>query len=333
MISIGLSITLSDFAEKYLRTFIIRILELVGRKWGIILIGAVNKTDEKGVPFTYYPDKSGKQRNPIAIAQYGMDYWDDFLKSKKGKSKDATSVTCIREKFLNTANWLADNITFKGAFAVWEFNFAQERFNMTPPWVSGMAQGQGMQVLVRAHSLTNESKYLEIAGKALNAFTRDIAEGGVRIKMGNEGYWYEEYASIGGKNPRVLNGMIYALLGVKEYYEYTKDKKALAIFEEGLVALKSTLSKYDGKGFTYYDAMGTRAGNFYDRLHIELMTTLYELTKDEIFRNYYARWKKYSQRHFFIREFVLQPPDRSDILVLTVLFVVILLVMQLLLKC
>ncbi len=51
----------------------------------------------------------------------------------------------------------------------------------------------------------------------MNSFYIDVKDGGVTEKSNDKGWWYEEYAGKGGKNPRVLNEMEYTLLGLYDY--------------------------------------------------------------------------------------------------------------------
>jgi hypothetical protein len=78
---------------------------------------------------------------------------------------------------------------------------------------------------------------LDFANRFLNSFFVEVENGGVTYKTKN-GYWYEEYACKGGKESRVLNGMMFALLGIHEYLKYTNDAKARFLFNKG-VCIKS----------------------------------------------------------------------------------------------
>lgn len=66
-----------------------------------------------------------------------------------------------------------------------------------------------------------------------------------------DGWWYEEYADPGGRNPRVLNGMIFALEGIYDFWLITGDDMARMIFEKGILALRAELPRYDAWGWSY----------------------------------------------------------------------------------
>lgn len=198
-----------------------------------------------------------------------------------------------------------------------------------------MAQGLGLEVLGKAYKLTNNEKYLESANLVLNSFYKDTPEG-VRVKL-SKGWWYEEYVDEGGKNPRVLNGMIFAIEGLYNFYKDTGSSKALELFNKGILAVKENLYKYDGRGWSYYDILGKPASENYQKIHISQMQFLYNVTGEKIFLNYYNDWAQDYKSIFkpFICSFIFPPIAESDIVVLvsTILltFLILLFLTQLIL--
>lgn len=253
--------------------------------------------DDDGVPLNDYQFMGstyvGKQRYPITIAQRALTCWDKddiylphyYPFKDKNKGYD-------EQGFLNCAKWIVNNATSHDDYVIWEINFPHEHYNLTAPWRSAMAQGQCIQVLVRAYEVTGDDNYLELARKALGVFYVEVENGGVTFK-GDEGWWYEEYADEGGTNPRVLNGHIFALEGIYEYYAATNDEEAKYLFDMGILALKSHLPDYDSGTWTYCNTLGEMATEGYHKLHITQMSHLYDLTNDSIFQQYHDRWEDY----------------------------------------
>lgn len=136
-------------------------------------------------------------------------------------------------------------------------------------------------------------KYLKAAQLALNAFFIPVEEGGVLYIDGDGGWWYLEYGYKGEPKPRTLNGFIFALMGIYEYYKITGDKRALLLFNRGVEELKRHLHEYDTGSWTRYDLVGTMASVKYHKIHVKQMKIMYELTGDEIFLKYYEKWKAY----------------------------------------
>ena len=50
--------------------------------------------------------------------------------------------------FLNDSNWLVENAIKKDNYTVWEYKFPWPMYNLSSSWVSAMAQGQAIQVLI-----------------------------------------------------------------------------------------------------------------------------------------------------------------------------------------
>lgn len=93
-----------------------------------------------------------------------------------------------------------------------------------------MAQGEALRVMGLAYKETNDTKYLHTGKQLLHSFYVLEDDVGIAVKTKDNGWWYEEYADDGGKKPCVLNGMMYAILGVYDYYEVTQDPEAKFIF-------------------------------------------------------------------------------------------------------
>lgn len=105
----------------------------------------INIIDADGIPIVDYGYINGKyvgrQRNPVVISQKAFSYYENY---KKGDVKS-------KILFLNCANSLVDNSIDYGNYSILEYHFLFEKYGMTDPWRSGMAQGQAIQVLVKAH--------------------------------------------------------------------------------------------------------------------------------------------------------------------------------------
>ncbi len=236
--------------------------------------------DELGVPVVYYRDV-GPQRNPVTVCNYALKYYQDGNKNY----------------FWNCVDWLAKNLSDKGVFSVWEYNFPWKLYNLRPPWVSGMAQGLGIKVFVLAYKETGNEEFIKLAFDALKAFTSSVEEGGVlQVDESDGGYWYEEYASPSSIPSYVLNGHIFALEGIYELFALTKHNTAKMLFDKGISELKTHIDEYDTGSWTYYDRLKLVASWGYHNLHINQMAYLWKITGDELFMKYHRKWKLYMQK-------------------------------------
>jgi hypothetical protein len=240
------------------------------------------KKDVNGVAVVRYPEPVGSQRYAISIADLSMDSYDRWI-----MTHDRTAKT----EFLNAADWIVNNIDKDGINRV---TFDWATYKLEAPWQSGMAQGLMLKVLQRAYEITGDEKYDQAAKRVLNSFYIDVKDGGVTY---TDEWWYEEYANMGGSEPHVLNGMMYATLGIYDYYNRTHDPTALDLFQKGVDSLKQNMGKYehpDGSGYTYYDLSKNPAWE-YQEVHVRLANELYEATGDPTFKEYAERWQGFRE--------------------------------------
>jgi hypothetical protein len=181
-------------------------------------------------------------------------------------------------------------------YSVWIYNIPSLTYGIPMPWVSGMAQGVGIQTLLLAYNLTKDDKYMITAESALKSFNKEVKLGGVTFKD-KEGWWYGEYACHNwNKEPRVLNGFIFALLGINDYYKATGDENAKRLFDLGFSDLKSHLADFDTGSWTNYDSLGLRASRDYHHIHVTILGILYDITGDSEIKMYRDKWKGYESR-------------------------------------
>jgi heparosan-N-sulfate-glucuronate 5-epimerase len=247
--------------------------------------------DAAGVPLLDYRGQIGLQHNPIAIAQYGLANYNRLAQDSDPQQR--------RTKFLAASNWLVANLAQNGKGAwVWNHNFDWEyRDTLKAPWYSGLAQGQGVSLLLRAHRDTGDTTYLDAAQRAFASLTRSINDGGVLFTDEHGDVWIEEYLV----NPptHILNGMIWASWGVYDYVLTTGDAAARQVFDRVVQTLVRNLDRYDLGFWSLYEQSGTRlkmiASPFYHCLHIAQLRVMHKLTGDGLFLQYADRWQRYAQ--------------------------------------
>jgi heparosan-N-sulfate-glucuronate 5-epimerase len=245
--------------------------------------------DENGIPLLDYHGKIGLQHNPIAIAQYGLGNYNQYRRTKDAQR---------RKKFLLVADWLTTHLEKNAhGLMVWNHHFDWEyRDTLRAPWYSGLAQGQGISVLVRAHRETGSEHYLQAATQALASFFTPVAEGGVAFADDRGDLWFEEYVV---SPTHILNGFMWALWGVYDYFLATLHPHAQELFQRGVQTLARNLDKYDLGFWSLYEQSGTRlpmvASPFYHQLHIVQLRIMHRLTGEEVFAQTAERWEAYSR--------------------------------------
>jgi len=249
--------------------------------------------DAGGIPLLDYQGSLGRQYNPIAVAQFGLGNFNAFCRS---------GDLARRQKFLGIADWLVVNLeTNRAGLRVWNHHFNWEyRTTLRAPWHSALAQGQGISVLVRAYSETQDSRYMEAAQYAFAAFQKETGDGGVLHVDQRGDLWLEEY--IVSPPTHILNGFIWAMWGVYDYWLTTADDAARQLFAATTATLKRNLVSYDAGFWSLYELAGTRlkmlASPFYHRLHIAQLGVLHKLTGEEIFARYAGKWSAYRYNFF-----------------------------------
>ena len=244
--------------------------------------------DNKGIPMLDYQGAIGLQYNPIAISQWGLGNYNLWY-----KEKEETQLL----SFIKCADWLVENLELnKFNFKVWMHHFDFEyRDKLKSPWYSGLAQGQGISLLVRAFSVTKEKKYSDAAHEAFKVFNYSINDGGVNYKDEKDQVWIEEYIVF--PPTHILNGFIWGSWGVYDYALQFKDDKAMGLFNLYIKTLLNELDSFDNGSWSLYEHSGTWlkmiASPFYHKLHIVQLKVMFQITSESFFLVYANKWQKY----------------------------------------
>ncbi|MDD2646443.1 MAG: D-glucuronyl C5-epimerase family protein [Patescibacteria group bacterium] len=251
--------------------------------------------DSGGIPLLDYHGQIGQQYNPIAIAQYGLGHYNLYQQNHNQQNL----YIAIRQ-----ANWLVDNLEKNDqGILVWMHHFDWEyRDKLKAPWYSALAQGNGISLLVRIYLTTKEEKYLAAAQKAFASLLVSIKKGGVLDIDRHGDYWLEE--TIVEPPTHILNGFLWTLMGVWDYWLLTKEVSAKDLFDNCLETLRNNLSYFDAGFWSLYEQSGTKmkmlTSRFYHSLHVVQLEIMYRMTNKPIFKFYHDRWDKYQKNKLFI---------------------------------
>ena len=244
--------------------------------------------DMNGIPLLDYRGALGPQYNPIAIAQYGLGNFNQWITNG---SDDRFA------RFLRVSDWLVNQLEPNHAgFDVWMHKFDWDyRETLKAPWYSALAQGQGISVMVRAFHATKKHIYLDAARRAFRSFQADVRDGGVVFTDQNGNTWFEEY--IVDPPTHILNGFIWASWGICDYALLTADSAASELFARAITTLERALERFDIGYWSLYELSETLlpmlASPFYHSLHITQLQVMYRLTGLPVFRKYAERWDSY----------------------------------------
>jgi hypothetical protein len=264
--------------------------------------------DDKGIPYVYYREQNGitagNQYNATIVSNYAIDYYKRILN---------TNDTITKAKFLNCINWLANNMSYRDNYALYDFNWQQPWYpSVGVPFTSGMTSGRAIEAFTDAYKLYRSPKYLDYAKSLVRGFYIPIQLGGFTYKEPN-GWWYEEIADRNLHTPRILDGHIFAVTGVHEYWVVTKDDSATYVVQKGIQALKHELPGYDiGNGWSYYDVYHKVSDKKYHWLLVSQMKQLWKITNDNFFYQFYNKWNAPLKKPYVLR--VLEERNRSGII-------------------
>lgn len=220
----------------------------------------------------YHVDTGEEIYFSIGIFQYGLAAYDLFLK---------THDEIYKNKLLACADWAVENQQEDGGWVT----FAYE--NPEHPY-SSMAQGEGISMLIRAHIVTQDERYISTVHKAEDFMIKPIADGGTTNYQGDDVYLYECT-----HDPLILNGWIFSLWGLYDYSKYIEDSDVQKVLHATLTSLKRKLPDFDIKYWSKYDDGKRICSPFYHKLHIAQLNTMYDLFGDSIYKDVADKWEKY----------------------------------------
>lgn len=201
--------------------------------------------------------------------------------------------------FQSNLEWIYENATLKNKLPYWHYNYNHGIHKA--PWASAISQGMAISVLVRGYVSLKDKKYLDMAVSASKTLILPIHDGGFKYCYDNFKCWFEESEN----NSHILNGHIYALLGIYDLYRCTQDNKFKELFLEGVIDIKNNIHFFDLGFSSRYDAIQHYpSDNSYHKIHIVLFEILAQLTQDSFFEKKAIEWNKvYKSRYLKILGF------------------------------
>lgn len=235
----------------------------------------VTKDDPAIMVPQYYMDTGEKIYFSIGVFQYGLGAYDLYLQTRQEIYKD---------KLLACADWAVENQQTDGGWITFAYNHPDTPY-------SAMAQGEGISMLLRAHQVTGDSRYIESARLAKDFMLKPIPEGGTTTYEDGLVLLYEATA-----NPVILNGWIFSLWGLYDYCKYTTDEEAKVVLDRTLASLVRKLPDFDTGYWSMYEDGKRICSPFYHQLHIAQLTVMYDLFGDAVYDTYARRWTDYANR-------------------------------------
>ena len=237
--------------------------------------------DSNNVSIFIYKDK--EYYHPVQLAQRTLEFLNslkitgnnEYLKWAEAHTKKLEEIGIIYDDALHFPYYFDYNL----------HGYVDQQ--MTAPWFSGMAQGEALSVFCRMYTITNNENYLATADQIFHSFLRvsDTVKPWVTFIDEAGYYWIEEYPISREYPAHVLNGFIFGIYGIYDYYSLTKNATALEVLKATLTTLKHYLGDYRvEKDISNYCLGHNHKSLVYHNVHIDQLRTLYQITDDIFFK-------------------------------------------------
>ena len=232
----------------------------------------ITKDDPSILVPKYYVDSGEEIFFSIGIFQYGLGAYDLYLQTGQQQYLD---------KLIACADWAVANQEPNGAWDTFSYQ------NPEHPY-SSMAQGEGISLLLRALIATKDEKYFKAATLAKEYMLIPLEDGGTTGYDGEDVVLYEDT-----EDPVILNGWIFSLWGIYDYWKYTKDAATENILDRTVRTLVRQLDDFDIKYWSKYDAGNRICSPFYHELHIAQLRVMHDLFGYREFLDTANKWETY----------------------------------------
>lgn len=236
--------------------------------------------DQHGIPVNKILESKKPVYFATTIVQKALGHYDCWLMAKR--DGDWTD-------FISLCDWLVENQDRSGGWDVW----TQMNLKASVPY-NAMTQGEVISAMVRAWQHTKEPAYKDCAQRALKLMLLPVQKGGTTFY--EEDYVFLEEVPIDPRNT-ILNGWIFAMIGLYDYYLSFGDISARSSFINTLHTLDTHIHLFDFDYWSCYDTCRHLASHVYHNLHIAQLTALNQIMPgySEI-KKYRNKWLIYQKR-------------------------------------
>ncbi len=241
--------------------------------------------DERGILLSGSPIKF---YHPIRIAQYALHMHERL------KNGDESAL----RPFMSHARWLRDNqVNRFGMPGCYAFPFAWKKYGAEPGWISGMAQGEAISVLLRAEEVAPGFGYGDAAVNAAEPFRRPVTHGGVVWRGSGGATFFEEVAVEPAAH--ILNGSLFATFGLFDLLRCGGPSWVRGLFDDAVATLLRQIALFDSGYWSYYSLLASRSGRRhvatlkYHAFHIAQLRVLTGMTGEGYFAAVAADWLRY----------------------------------------
>lgn len=240
--------------------------------------------DSTGVRMFSFAGETKQWNHPVGQAQYALVNLNSYR-----LTKDPAYLTIASK---NAQRLVDQRVESGGAwYYPYDFDFAvhgDTTQTLQAPWYSAMAQGQALSVFVRLFEVTGDAAW-KTAADATYATLRQTPEGTAPFasRVDEKGrLWLEEYPRYPVENSeKVLNGHIFAIYGLHDYWQLTQSEEVRGI---ALGALRTVELTVPGefrrvRAVSVYSLWHKVPTFSYHKVHIRQFLELWRLTRSQVF--------------------------------------------------
>ena len=227
--------------------------------------------------------------SPVALAQQGVALLDSYAQTRKRAYLDLAIRVAAKERSLGVRVGAAVFLAYDADFNM----HGSAREVLRAPWHSGMAQGLAISFFLRMASATNDHAYLTTATALVAAIDRlRVREDRPWVSTVDSAryLWIEEYPRA---HDHTLNGYLFAMFGLYEYWLATGSRTAERLFDGGVATLRHYLPQFRNPGgISFYCLKHHVRSAGYHRIHVRQLRLLGRMTGDVFFTNMSAAFAR-----------------------------------------
>ena len=199
--------------------------------------------DDFGIPMVEYAD--GIKYVPTTAFHWGLLSYSKWV---------ITGNYSFFEKAQKIALWAIENQSDNGGWNwYFDYNFSGGILGkMESGWSSAMTQGLGMSFMSRMYAATGDDRFKQSSLDALEPLKISVNDGGVKRMYDGNYSWYELYPTP-YNGSFVLNGFVYALIGLHDNWVNLESKESKNLYEDGINSLEKMISLFDLGCASSYD--------------------------------------------------------------------------------
>src|SRR5215212_4021297 len=236
--------------------------------------------DRRGVPL--YRRDGELYYHPVVLAQRALALIEGYQQT--GDSRYLSGARVVAKRLV------AESTVVDGArYLPYKFDFPLHGLSndvMQAPWYSGMAEGQALSVFSRLHALLGRAADLEIAASLFKAIQVHGTTGPWVSHVDSAGYlWIQEFPKKGADY--TLNGFVFALFGLYDYYEETGAAEVHKMLLGGLTTVLHYLPDFRNPGGISYYCLSHHVRSLkYHNIHVAQLRMLARMTESPVFARY-----------------------------------------------